>query len=201
MLTPSGRAAPLPLKERKAAIIEATLPLVEQHGVNVTTKQIAEAAGVAEGTIFRIFATKTDLLQAVAETIFDTSRGEAVLRAIDPSLPLEEKLVMVVSGMRCGILKAHRLMEALGHNWMAEHMGHRTKQNVHAKVYGKLVADLARPHQAELRIPVENLHSLIFSAVFATLRPDLYGGSPPEAKQLVSLLLDGARIHSGTKPL
>ena len=41
------RAAALPPSERRAEIIAATLPLVREHGANVTTRQIAEAAGIA----------------------------------------------------------------------------------------------------------------------------------------------------------
>ena len=43
-------------------IVEATLPLLLEHGEMVTTRQIAEAAGIAEGTIFRVFADKDELI-------------------------------------------------------------------------------------------------------------------------------------------
>ncbi|MCU1430433.1 MAG: DNA-binding transcriptional regulator, AcrR family, partial [Actinomycetia bacterium] len=36
-------------------IVAATLPLLLEHGDRVTSRQIAEAAGIAEGTIFRAF--------------------------------------------------------------------------------------------------------------------------------------------------
>ena len=42
-------------------IVAATLPLLLEHGELVTTRQIAEAAGIAEGTIFRVFADKDEL--------------------------------------------------------------------------------------------------------------------------------------------
>ena len=52
------RAAPLPPDERRRRLVEATLPLLVEHGRGVTSRQIAEAAGVAEGTVFRAFESK-----------------------------------------------------------------------------------------------------------------------------------------------
>ena len=46
------------VEDRRAAIVEAALPLLIEHGANVTTSQIAAAAGIAEGTVFRAFGDK-----------------------------------------------------------------------------------------------------------------------------------------------
>lgn len=64
MLQDVTRARPLPAEERRQALIDATLPLLREQGVAVSTRQIAEAAGVAEGTIFRVFESKDDLVNA-----------------------------------------------------------------------------------------------------------------------------------------
>jgi len=67
------RARPLSREERRDAIAAATIPLLVQHGAGVTTRQIADAAGVAEGTLFRAFADKDEILHA------------AVVRSLDPA--------------------------------------------------------------------------------------------------------------------
>ena len=53
--------------DRRAQIIEAVTPVVLEHGSAVTTRQLAEAAGVAEGTLFKAFGDKESLLAALAE--------------------------------------------------------------------------------------------------------------------------------------
>ena len=64
--------------DRRRAIVDAVVPLLLEHGDAVTTRQIAEAAGIAEGTIFRVFPDKPALLLAAAEETMDpaTARGE-----------------------------------------------------------------------------------------------------------------------------
>lgn len=53
-------------EERRRDILEAALKIFAKKGYNgSTTAEIARAAGVAEGTIFRHFSTKKDLLIAV----------------------------------------------------------------------------------------------------------------------------------------
>ncbi|WP_395653607.1 helix-turn-helix domain-containing protein, partial [Phycicoccus elongatus] len=62
------RAPALAPEDRRAALVEVTLPLVLEHGRAVTTAQIAEAAGVAQGTIFRVFATKEELVEEAIDS-------------------------------------------------------------------------------------------------------------------------------------
>ena len=53
----------------KARIAETAMHLFSEQGFAATsTKQIAQAAGVSEGLIFRYFPTKLDLLHSLAQT-------------------------------------------------------------------------------------------------------------------------------------
>ena len=78
------RATPLPADERRAALLAATEPLLERHGRDISTRQIAEAAGVAEGTIFRVFSSKEALIDACLEESFDVRHTCDQLLAIEP---------------------------------------------------------------------------------------------------------------------
>lgn len=73
----------MPPELRRAAIIEATLPLIERHGTAVTTRQVAEAACVAEGTIFRVFDSLQALIEATIASAFSKERLAALLEGVD----------------------------------------------------------------------------------------------------------------------
>jgi AcrR family transcriptional regulator len=102
-------------EDRKAAIIDAVLPLVAERGHDVTSRELAQAAGVAEGTLFRAFGDKTALVGAVAvEGLTRAGKPEetlAELTSIDPGLPLERRLELVIEMGR------HRVAEVL--RWMS----------------------------------------------------------------------------------
>lgn len=93
---PARRAAPLPLEQRRAAVLAATVPLLRERGAQVSTRELAEAAGVAEGTLFRVFPDKRALVQAALAAALDPAPLEAALARIDLGAPLAARVTRVV---------------------------------------------------------------------------------------------------------
>lgn len=108
------RASALPAEQRREVLIEATLPLLLEHGTSVTTRQIAEAAGVAEGTIFRVFDDKDSLIAAVVDAAFDPTPFERGLAEIDLSIPVRDRAEQAVGLLQDRIESLGRLMLAVG---------------------------------------------------------------------------------------
>ena len=65
------RAAALPPDQRRTEIIAAACPILLADPTGFTTRQVAEAAGIAEGTLFRHFETKAELVSAVVDDLLN----------------------------------------------------------------------------------------------------------------------------------
>jgi AcrR family transcriptional regulator len=191
------RATPLPPGERRAEIVAAALPLVLAHGSAVTTKQIAEAAGVAEGTIFRVFPDKVSLIEAVVEAAFDTASTDAALAAIDAALPLEGRLVAAVEILRRRFADLLQLRTAVG--MMQFSAGASTNERDHSRDLSALAA-LFEPDRDQLRRdPIDAAH-LLRGLTIAGTHPALILEDPLPPSEIVSLLLDGIRRVDARPP-
>lgn len=95
-------------------LVDAITPLLTEFGGAVTTKQIAERAGIAEGTIFRAFGTKEELIQAAVARQLDPEPFREKLRDVDITLPLDARVHSIVVLMRERFTTVFTLMTALG---------------------------------------------------------------------------------------
>ena len=200
------RAPALAPEARRAALIEAALPLVLERGFDVTTKDLAAAAGVAEGTIFRVFDSKHDLVLAAARSVFARTDHLEELRGISHALPLEDRLTEAV---RIWQSVARRMMSV----FVAFHGAgdHERLGNPHDLVDPAIVARaeaiiaaLLATEADRLRRPIPDILRIMGSLVLASVHPveALSTASTPE--DLVDLLLHGVLADgptSGETPL
>lgn len=190
------RAAPLPLDERRAALVAATEPLLEQFGREVSTRQIAEAAGVAEGTIFRAFATKEALIDAVIEDAFNTQRTCNELAQIDPGLALEERLCAAVVILQNRLRRVVTLFGSLRLRSEAhDHDRFRAKQQADNELLNSAIALLIEADKDQLRLDVMEAASALRTITFSITHPILGDQRLAQPQQIVDLVLYGIRQY------
>lgn len=74
----------LDLPEKEQRILEASIKVFSEKGFSAaTTNEIAKNAGVAEGTIFRYFKTKKDILRGILIHTINIISGKLVVGSIE----------------------------------------------------------------------------------------------------------------------
>lgn len=179
--------------QRRAMIVAAALPLVVEHGATVTTAQVARAAGIGEGTVFRAFADKDALLAACMTEALRRDDTLAHVRAIDLDQPLADRLVEAVETLRGYLTRMGAVVGALGgarRDPTARPAADRRRESMTETV--DALAGLFEPEQDQLRRDPEYLARVFHHFVMA-------GGEPAD---LVELFLHGAMTgaQSGGQP-
>ena len=187
------RASRMAPDERRAAIVDATLPLVLAHGAAVSTRLIAEAADGAEGTIYRVFPDKDALMCAVTERAFDPAPTLAQLAAIDRAQPLRERLQAAVVIMQHRMVGVFVLIDALG--LTGPPPGRRQSHDSMNDAFRAAIADVVAPDAGALRVSAAELAHILRLLVFSGTHPRISDGRPLTAEQIVAILLDGVLAH------
>jgi AcrR family transcriptional regulator len=184
------RAPALAAGERRAAIVAATLPLLLERGMGVTTKQIADAAGIAEGTIFRVFSDKNELLGAVIDAAADTSEAEIAIGAIDRSLPIERQVEEAVRVMQRRVLEVWRVVSAVLDTEAFRGRRGRKTADITALV------EWFERHRDVIRCDPKQAARALQGLTVGVSHPALYGDEPMAPADVARLFLDGLRVRS-----
>jgi AcrR family transcriptional regulator len=189
----SRRAAPLPPEARRASIIAATLPLLRRHGAGVTTAQIALAAGIAEGTLFRVFPDKETLISAAISHAFDPAPVERELAGIDAGLGLRDQLIAAVEILQRRVEGIWQLMAMLGMTGPPA-KGDRPPGPALDQAL-RYIAAMFEAHRGELRCDPAQAARLLRIMTFAGTHPRIVEGIPLTAAEIVAVVLDGIRVR------
>jgi AcrR family transcriptional regulator len=184
----SPRAVSLPPDQRRDALIEATLPLLLEHGRTITTRQIAHAAGVAEGTIFGVFESKDDLILSAVERGLDIEPFLADLEGIDRDQDLRGRLLDLAARLQIRFRGIFELMTAMG--MVGPPRAHRHMEEGRQRAETIMVG-LVEPDADLLTCRPDQLVHMLRMLTFSGTHPHISDGRILTPEHIVGVLLDG----------
>ncbi|WP_344151618.1 helix-turn-helix domain-containing protein [Nocardioides koreensis] len=203
------RAAAMAPDDRRRAILAVLVPLIVERGGDVSTREIARAAGIAEGTIFRVFPDKKSLMLAAAEEAINPADGQAAFdEAMAGAEGLRAKVVVATERVLDRMRLTMSVMMAARQHLMAAHEAgehQRTgpdgkpafgpppfvmqaQEDLHRRLTG-----LFEPHRDELAVEPSVAAVALRSLIFGASRPELGMTPALTPDQIADLLLDGVR--------
>lgn len=187
-MTETRRRAPgMSPDERRKMIVQAVLPLIVEHGAAVTTAQIARTAGIGEGTIFRAFKDKDELVEAC---VVEATRPDGLLELlaeIPLDQPLEQRLREAADVLSAYLERLGALTGAMHRSGAQRKRGGDRQASFAAMRAG--LAELFEPDAAKLRVPPEALGRIFLSLLLSRARDD---ENPLKLDAVIDVLLHGA---------
>ena len=188
------RAQALGAEDRRRSIFAAVVPLLARKGSKVTTAEMARAAGIAEGTIFKVFPDKAALICGAVKAVIDPGATCDAVKAIPQSDPIERQLAAAADILLERLERVTALGEVLrslpdaGERRLADTRRYVVASN--AAISAELTALLER-HRARLRVEPSRAAAALRGLIFASGHPLLPAADRLSVGDIVSTLMHG----------
>lgn len=193
------------IERRRQEIMAAAVRLFAEKGyAHTTTKEIAEAADVAEGTLYNYFAGKREILLAV---IAETQAAIEVVLNESESLVARADIVNVVATLfdlvvsRLAFVRT-LMTEAWLDNVILQDFVVERVQQLDRRIQGFIVERIEAGAYRDINPAL--VSRMLMGMFIAAVIPVLRGVIPPPtveercalAEELVDLILDGIRVRA-----
>jgi AcrR family transcriptional regulator len=181
-------------EDRREMIVRAVLPLVMEHGAAVTSSQIARAAGIGEGTIFRAFKDKDELLDTCMTEALKPDDALTAIAEIPLDQPLEARLLEAAETLDARLQRMGALMSAMHASGYPRQRDKAVRRNGRRESMAAMragIEELFEPERDKLRLPPEQLASVFLSMLFSHSRMSAEEGDPTQ-RDLIDVFLNGA---------
>jgi len=196
------------IERRQHEIIEAAARVFAHKGYSsTTTKEIADAADVAEGTLYNYFDGKRQIMRAIAEQVQDSI--QVIVQDIDKLRERQDVIDLLDRAYQNFVNNLPATRTLLAEAWIDDAILQdfvikrvlETESVIHAFIDERIAEGVFRPVNAEL------VTRMIMAMFIAPIIPVLRGIRPPPSPQechdlaqsVIDLLFDGIRVRDETE--
>ncbi|MDO5726312.1 MAG: TetR/AcrR family transcriptional regulator [Bowdeniella nasicola] len=172
--------------DRRKMIATSAIPLFLRYGNTLSTRQLADELGIAEGTIFRAFGDKRTLLHAVVETYYNQARNQLAAIDFDGHLTLENRLREVITQARHSAQGAFTMLSLLDHDDACTLV-----RRQYSTAVTDAIAQVFAGDGDQLNLPPERVALLIRMLAVAASAPHHHGEGALSDDELVNFALHG----------
>ena len=200
------RASPRPPQDRRRLLVDTTIELVRARHELPSTREIATAAGIAEGTLFRVFDTKDALVEADIGAVVCPGPLSQGLATIEASQPLRERTLAVARLLMARFGEIFALLGPLGVVGPPTHHDHPgcplAPEHSAAPYEGSagLIVEVFAGDADDLRLAPEEFAHVLRMLAFGGSHRHISRDRPLTPEQVTDLLLDGALRRAGPDP-
>ncbi|MGP7816979.1 TetR/AcrR family transcriptional regulator [Niallia sp. 01092] len=196
------------ITEKQKKIITAAIEAFSEKGFAATsTSEIAKKAGVAEGTIFRHYKTKKDLLLALLAPMVSTFIAPLIMKDFDKVLKVshnsfEELLRAIVKNRVEFLQKNYTLFKILIQEIpFHDDLRETFKEQIAVKVFGRLqeIVDQYKEKEEIIDIPTFSAVRLAISSIFGyfiaryIMLPEAKWNEEEEIERTIQFILYGLK--------
>jgi AcrR family transcriptional regulator len=192
------------IDRRRAEILAAAARIIAEKGyANTTTREIAEAADVAEGTLYNYFANKREILLAIANET--EAPMESAVMATEHIRNREAVVMLVERALDFQEAQVHFWRSVLAEAWVDDAILQQFVAIRVQRTHRRLTAFIAEQVTAGALRPVDPglTAQLIMGMFVAVIAPEVRGVRGPRtpderralAEVIVDLVLDGIIVR------
>jgi AcrR family transcriptional regulator len=172
----------------RAKLIDSARQVFSEHGGDASLEQIAKAAGVGIGTLYRHFPTRLDLLEAVYRDEVDVLR-ETAEKVVPNHTPVEALELWLVAFVDYAATKRHIVTE------LVDAIGRESDLMTHSReiIYGNAERLVVAAQEAgQIRSDIESADVLRLVGG-CTMMPNF---DRAQTRRILSVVMDGLRTSA-----
>ncbi|MBS0126777.1 TetR/AcrR family transcriptional regulator [Thetidibacter halocola] len=176
-----GTRRRLPPEERRQQILDEAVRFFAEVGLDGNTRDLARRLGVTQSLLFKYFATKDDLIEAVYERVYlGRLSPDWPDRLTDRSVPLRARLLAFYNEYSALIFQREWMRIFMFSGLAGAALNHRYLKHLGDVILRPLLAEteaLATPGAQPTMEDIWNLHGGI---VYIGIRQHIYRMPPPD---------------------